>query len=126
VEQALVTAGSLVLARQLAQICHDFKAEDLVVLDVRELTGITDAFVLGTCVSARQIRSLAEELRLTCKRQGVQALSIEGLESAWWVLLDFGDAVVHLFQAEARRYYDLEILWGDAPRVTWDGSQQRA
>ena len=102
-----------------ASKCDAFKAADLLVLDVRQLTGITDFFVLGTCSSQRQMASLAEELRLAAKHSGTPALSIEGLETALWVLIDLNDVVVHLFTSEARRYYDLEVLWGDAPRFDW-------
>ena len=95
----------------------DFQAEKTLVLDIRELTSIADYFVIATCASERLLGSLAEEIRVTCKQLGRPPHSIEGLDTAWWVLLDFGDVIVHLLQEEARRFYDLEVLWGDAPRL---------
>ncbi|HLN06988.1 MAG TPA: ribosome silencing factor [Acidimicrobiales bacterium] len=89
-----------------------------VVLDVGDLLGITDHFVITSGSNARQVRTIAEEVELHVKaRGGGSPRHIEGLDDARWVLLDYGEFVVHVFLEEARRYYDLERLWADAPRV---------
>ena len=93
-------------------------ADSTVVLDVGDLLGITDHFVITSGGNVRQVRTIAEEIELRVKAQGGGSpLYIEGLDDARWVLLDYGEFVVHVFLAEARRYYDLERLWADAPRV---------
>jgi ribosome-associated protein len=89
-----------------------------VVLDVGDLLGITDHFVITSGSNVRQVRTIAEEIELRVKAQGGGSPRyIEGLADARWVLLDYGQFVVHVFVEEARRYYDLERLWADAPRV---------
>jgi len=93
-------------------------ADPTVVLDVGELLGITDHFVITSGSNVRQVRTIAEEVELHVKARGGGApRCVEGLDDARWVLLDYGAFVVHVFLDEARRYYDLERLWADAPRV---------
>lgn len=89
-------------------------------LDLRKITPLADFFVLATGTSRRQIHTIAEEIDRAMNEQGEQKLGIEGYRESRWVLLDYGDIVVHIFDDEARRYYDLENLWGDAPRVDWN------
>ena len=82
---------------------------------------ITDVFLIATGTSRRHVLTLAEEARLHIKRTMDRLpYRSEGLEDAQWVLLDYGDVVVHVFDDETRRYYDLERLWGDAPRLAWE------
>jgi len=102
-----------------ARICDDFKAEDILVLDIRKLTQIADFFVLCSGASERQLKAIAEEIRHKLKASGVPKLGIEGEPSSGWVLLDYYEVVVHIFGREARSFYALEMLWGDAPRVRW-------
>jgi ribosome-associated protein len=93
-------------------------SEATVVIDVGDLLGITDHFVITSGSNVRQVRTIAEEIELRVKAQGGgPPRYIEGLDDARWVLLDYGQFVVHVFLDEARRYYDLERLWADAPRV---------
>ena len=106
-------------ATACARICDDYKAEDVAVLDVRELTQITDYFVLCTGASARQLKAIAESMRLALKGHGVTPLGREGEPGSGWILLDYVDVLVHIFSPDARAYYQLELLWGDAPRVPW-------
>ena len=97
------------------------KGQDPVILEVGEVLAITDAFVITSGANARQVRTIADEVEAqvadTC---GPRPLRVEGLDDARWVLLDYGDFVVHVFLDEVRRYYDLERLWSDAPRVEWE------
>jgi ribosome-associated protein len=102
-----------------ARIGEDNKAKDVVVLDMRGITPLYDFFVLLTGASRRQVHTLAEEIDAALRAQGEQRLSIAGYQSARWVVQDYGDIVVHVFDPEARQYYALEELWADAPQLDW-------
>lgn len=109
------------LALRIAQICDDKRGEAIKILHVEEaIAGVTDYFVLVTGRSDRQLKSLTEAIRVALKEQGEIPLGIEGYEEATWILMDFGDVVVHLFQAETRAYYNLEFLWSAAPVVPFE------
>ncbi|HEV3354417.1 MAG TPA: ribosome silencing factor [Acidimicrobiales bacterium] len=96
------------------------KAENIVVLDVGEVLSITDAFVITSGNNRRQVLTIAEEVEAQVKEiGGPSPIRVEGLTDAQWVLLDYGDFVVHVFLDEVRRYYDLERLWADAPVIQW-------
>ncbi len=112
---------SLDLAVMAAKAASSKKAEDVLVLEVGEVLAITEAFVIASAGNDRLVRSIAEEVERQVKEAGGPSpLRIEGLSDARWVLLDYGDFVVHVFLDEVRRYYDLERLWSDAPKVRWD------
>jgi ribosome-associated protein len=100
-------------------VCEDNKAKDIVVLDMRSITPLYDYFVLVTGTSRRQIHTLAEEVDAELRARGETRLSIEGYEASKWVVQDYGDLVVHVFDPETRGYYGLEDLWADAPRLDW-------
>ena len=93
------------------------KAEDLCVLDLRELSSFTDFFLVMHGNSSRQNAAVAESIEAALKPAGLRPLSVEGRESAEWILLDYGSLVVHVFSRAARDHYALEKLWGDAPRL---------
>jgi ribosome-associated protein len=96
---------------------------DTVVLAMGELLGVTDAFVITSGANARQLRTIVEEIERQVKEsEGRSPLATEGLRDLTWVLMDYGDFVVHVFDHETRAYYDLERLWGDAPRVGVPGA----
>ena len=96
--------------------------EETVVLEVGPLIGITDYFVITAGRNDRQVRAIVDEITSRVRAAGGGSVRrVEGLQAAAWVLLDFGDFVVHVFDAEARTYYGLERLWGDAPRLEWAG-----
>jgi ribosome-associated protein len=96
------------------------KAENTVVLDVSGVLSITDAFVITSGNNRRQVQTIAEEVEAQVKAiGGPSPIRAEGLTDAQWVLLDYGDFVVHVFLDEVRRYYDLERLWADAPVLEW-------
>jgi ribosome-associated protein len=98
------------------------QASRVVILDVRELIVITDYFVIASGSSDRQVKTILEEVDKALRLLGVRPVRTEGEPEAGWVLLDYIDAVVHVFAEEEREYYDLERLWRDAPRVSWEGS----
>jgi len=102
-----------------ARVAEENKARDILVLDMRRITPIFDFLVLGTGNSRRQIHTLAEEIDAAMTGLGDKRYCIEGYESSRWVAQDYGDIVVHLFDAETRTYYALEELWADAPRIDW-------
>lgn len=104
------------LAQKIAQLALDKKATDVIVLDVRGKTSYADYFVIASGDSERQVSAVAEHVETTLKHQGERALGTEGRETGNWVLLDFGEVVVHLFYAEQRAFYDLEGLWADAAK----------
>lgn len=112
---------STTLAATAARAANDKKGEDTVVLDVGPLLSITDAFVITSGSNDRLVRTLAEEVEAQVKQAlGRSPLRVEGLSDAHWILLDYGDVVVHVFHEETRRYYDLERLWSDADRLVWE------
>ncbi|MFC1805779.1 ribosome silencing factor [Planctomycetota bacterium] len=102
-----------------ARLCDEHKAEDIAILDIRELAQFADYFVLCTGLSSRQLKAIAESVRVGLKAQGIEKLGREGEPASGWLLLDYVDVLVHIFSGEARNYYQLELLWGDAPRVDW-------
>jgi ribosome-associated protein len=105
------------LAAVCARIAQETKAEDVVVLDVRGLASFTDYFVIMSGRSTRHVQGLAEAIAGELHAKRVNSKHSEGLREGLWVLLDFGDVVVHVFYHENRSFYNLEGLWHDAPRV---------
>ena len=100
------------------QALEDLKGQDIVRLNVSELTSITDYMVLATGTSNRHVKALVDEVIIAAKENGETPLGVEGRETCEWVLLDVGDVVVHVLQKEARAFYDLERLWSDKPVET--------
>lgn len=114
------TATIAQLAIVAARACDDKKADDVIVLDVGDTLSITDAFVIASASNNRLVAFLADAVEAAVKEAGGPGpIAIEGLEDANWVLMDFGGFVVHLFLEETRRFYDLERLWADVPRLSW-------
>ncbi len=116
---------ALELSAIAARLAEQKKGEAIAVLDVRTETNVADYFVVVTGTSRPHVRALFEELHVQFKLLGVQHGPVEGLDLGWWVLLDFGDVVVHLMQPEAREYYDIDGLMAHAPRVDWGAIQVR-
>ena len=103
-----------VLAKKLVKFVLSKKAEEVLLLDLRKITTMTDFFVICTGVSEVQVRAIADAIIEGCKKAGIEIYQVEGYEAGTWVLVDLIDVVVHIFQPEVRRYYQLERLWGDA------------
>jgi ribosome-associated protein len=95
----------------------DKKALDLVVLDLRPVATFTDYFLIASGTNVRQVQAIADEITERLKREGTRAERIEGYSTAEWVLVDYGDFIVHIFEEKARRFYDLERLWREGVRV---------
>jgi ribosome-associated protein len=115
------------LARVAARAAADKKGEDTVILEVGSVLAITDAFVITSASNDRLVRTIAEEVEAKIKEGGGPGpIRAEGLDDARWVLLDYGDFVVHVFVTEVRRYYDLERLWADAPVLDWEDDSRKS
>jgi ribosome-associated protein len=114
---------SLARAIAAARVAEQNRGRDIAILDLRELTPVFDYFVLITGSSRRQLHAISEEIDQVLSQQyGDRRLGIEGYAESRWILLDFGDIVVHMFDDETRAYYDLEHLWTGAKRVEFESS----
>ena len=107
-------------ALAVAKLAGERHCTDVVVMDLTGVSPATDYFVIATGTSDRQMRALADEICQDAKKQGVQRFGRAGYEQARWILLDFVDVVIHIFDDEYRDYYDLELLWGDVERLNID------
>jgi ribosome-associated protein len=106
------------LAKAVARLAADRNCCDVVVLELVQ-SPVARHFVICTGTSAPQIRSTAHEIEAVGKEQGFAAFGRAGLQQSRWAIIDFVDVVVHIFDDEYRKFYDLELLWGDAPRINW-------
>ena len=113
-------AEAKAFALAAAQLVDGRHCSDIVVLDLKGKSPATDYFVIATGTSDRQMRAVADEICESAKKQGLQRFGRAGYEQARWILLDFIDVVIHIFDREYRDYYDLELLWGDARRLKWE------
>jgi ribosome-associated protein len=100
-----------------ARAAIDKKAENVKILDLTQLSGFTDYFVICSAMSDRQVKAIADSIENVMETNGQELLSNEGYADGRWVLMDFGDIVVHIFLDALREYYDLEALWAEAPRI---------
>jgi ribosome-associated protein len=115
----LVTDSSEAVACTCAHLADGRKADDIVVLEVGPLAFFTEYFVIATGRNDRQIRAIADQVLHEMRALGHPVIGTEGEADSGWVLVDLGDVVLHLFSPEARNNYDLEMLWGEAPRTEW-------
>jgi len=109
-------------SRTLARLCREFadnkKADNIVILDVRKLSSVTDYFVIASGTSEPHLRAIVEEITARLREEhGVRARAVDGTVHGAWVVLDYFDVIVHVMRQDARERYDLEGLWGDAPRA---------
>lgn len=106
------------LALAAARVVEETRGSDIVVIDLRKVTDVFDYFVIATGSSRRQMHAMADEVKHTVRRDlHDEPRSVEGYDDSHWIVMDYGDVVVHLFDAESRAYWDLENLWSDASRV---------
>ena len=106
--------------REAVSAADDRKAIDLKVLQLEKISDFTDYFILCSGTSERQVQAIADAIEERLRAEKVRPLHVEGYNRGHWVLLDYGDLVVHIFQEDTRRFYSLERLWGDAPDRTAD------
>lgn len=113
------------LAIAAAGLAADNNATDVVVLDLRGISPVTQYFVICTGTSDRQMRTVADEIAKHGAKVAQRVWQVAGQKSAEWIVMDFVDVVVHIFDEAHRRYYDLELIWGEAPRVRWKAALRR-
>lgn len=111
------TLESQALARDLAQVISEAHGSDILVLDIAALTTLADYFLISTADNVRMLRAIIRALDEFAAMRGVQIRKTEGVPESGWVLIDFGDVIVHLFGTPERAFYELDRLWADAPRL---------
>lgn len=104
---------------EAARIAADSNAEDVVVLDLQGLSPVASYFVIATGSSDRQLRGICDAINEYAQKIGDKRYGVAGYDLGQWILADYVDSVIHLFDPERRTYYDLEMMWGDAPRIDW-------
>lgn len=111
-------------ARQFAIDCaklmRDDKCEEIVVMDLRGISPICDFFVIANGTSDRQMRAVADHIKEMGKERGEKPYGVSGYDESTWIVVDYVDVVIHLFDGEQRAFYDLESLWGDSEKVNWE------
>ena len=115
--QRSIRLEALELARKAVEIASDKQANNIVLLDVRDLSSFTDYFVICAGESARQLNTIVGEIEKSLKQEGILPHHREGTLDSGWLLLDYGDVVIHVFGAEEREYYKLDDLWHEAKTV---------
>ncbi|MGI9528635.1 MAG: ribosome silencing factor [Acidimicrobiia bacterium] len=124
--ESKATPDAIQAARTAATAIDDKKGEDIVLLDLSDLLVVTDIFLVATGTSNRHVKSLVEDAEEALKEVGRKPIRREGTDFGAWVLLDYGDVVIHVFDQETRDYYDLERLWADAPVISFEPSSSIA
>jgi ribosome-associated protein len=117
VKSEYLNKSSLEIAGICARTGQDTKAENITILDVREISSFADYFVIMSGRSTRHVQGLADAIDKELRNKRVSVATSEGVKEGLWVLLDYEDVVIHIFYSEVREFYDLEGLWHDAPRV---------
>lgn len=120
IERGIYTIESKAKAVVAARASLDKKARDVLILELKGLTVIADYFVICSGDSAPQVKAVVEQVEEKLNKRGIKPLKIEGLRNARWVLMDYGDIIVHVFETETRDYYELEKFWLDALRISFD------
>ncbi len=115
----LMDTSPLQIARLSVEAALDKKAENAAILEIKSLTSLADFFVICSGKSDRQVQSIAGHIELLLKKRKILPLGIEGMREGRWVIMDYGDVVIHIFYAPVREFYDLDRLWEDAPRVDY-------
>lgn len=105
------------IARDIAELASDALATNITILDIGKLSVIADVFVVCSADNPRQLRALQEDVTDGLREQGIRPLRVEGTAETGWILLDYGDVVVHLFTEDQRQFYRLEDVWSEAPKL---------
>ena len=113
-------------AKLCLKIINERKAIDPVLFEVEKLTSITDYFLIASGASSRQVQAITRHLKKRMRENGFRAYGTEGEQEGHWVLMDYGDVVIHLFYRPVRDFYDLEGLWIEAPRINFEEENQEA
>lgn len=103
-----------------ATVADYFKAQEIVILDVSGLSSFADYFLICSGKSSRQVQGIVERVEMSLRREGIRPLGVEGRKEGHWVLMDYGDVIIHVFYEPVRHFYDLESLWSEAERIDWE------
>jgi ribosome-associated protein len=122
-EVIILTKNSLEILNLAAEACDDKRAEDIMALDMEQVSLVADYFLICHGTNERQVQSIARAVKDKMEENGITVKRLEGLEQARWVLVDLGDIVCHVFHIDERQYYNLERLWGDASQVPLEVGQ---
>ncbi len=112
-----MTLNNYEIAKQMSMAAQDKKAQDVLTLEIKDISSIADYFVICSAQSAVQAQAIADNIVEQLEKQDLKPLRQEGYRNANWILLDYGDVVAHIFQKDDRSFYNIEQLWGDAPSV---------
>jgi ribosome-associated protein len=117
-------AGRAMSSKDRAALCareaSRFKGLDLAVLDISRYSSFADFFIICSGTSSRQVQGIADNVESSLRDRGLRPLGVEGKREGHWVLMDYGDVILHIFYEPVRSFYDLESLWADAPRLDWE------
>lgn len=102
-----------------ATAADSFKAQEIVILDVSRLSSFADYFLICSAKSSRQVQGIVDRLEMSLRQAGIRPLGVEGRPEGHWVLMDYGDVIIHVFYEPVRHFYDLESLWSEAERIDW-------
>ena len=108
-----------------ARLASDKKGKNLVILELKGISPLADYFVVCSGTSDRHVKALASHIEISLKEEGILALGIEGLREGKWVLMDYDDVIVHVFQEHEREFYDLENLWLECPRIPFSDENEQ-
>ncbi|MGY0694319.1 ribosome silencing factor [Virgibacillus sp. FSP13] len=112
------------ILENVAEACDDKRAEDIIALDMKNVSLVADYFLICHGSNERQVQAIARSIKDTVEEEGINVKRLEGFEQARWILVDTGDIVCHIFHKDERSYYNLERLWGDASQVTLNFGQE--
>ncbi|WP_234028554.1 ribosome silencing factor [Lentibacillus sp. Marseille-P4043] len=112
------------ILENVAEACDDKRAEDIIALDMKNVSLVADYFLICHGSNERQVQAIARSIKDTAEEEGLDVKRLEGFEQARWILVDIGDIVCHIFHKDERSYYNLERLWGDASQVTLNFGQE--
>ncbi|MBT2215081.1 ribosome silencing factor [Virgibacillus dakarensis] len=115
---------TLEIVQNVAEACDDKRAEDIIALDMKNVSLVADYFLICHGTNERQVQAIARSIKDTVEEAGITVKRLEGFEQARWILVDIGDIVCHIFHKDERSYYNLERLWGDASRVNLSYGQE--
>ena len=122
----MIALDRLAKAALIVEAAHERKADDVIGLDVRQISSFADTFIIATGTSDRHVRSVADSIEAPLKAHGDPPMGVEGQDEGRWILVDCGDTIVHIFQREIRDHYDLERLWSDAPSLELEAAARSA
>lgn len=124
--QASRHAAAIAFATEVARLCHDLHCTEVIILDVRGLSQVTDFLVVASGTSDRQMQSVLDHALEIGEHNDFAAIRTNIDTRSVWLVADFVDVMLHLFEPQTRAHYDLEMLWGDAPRIDWERPQDRS